>query len=135
MEAARPVPSDERGGKDMFVPPILSVAGAAASNAFILRLNVSVEMPNSPPDCFMAARPTLFRAPTSSVGSYVERSLNRLLRSARLRFPRGGSGGGGPLGLGVDKALGLTDVVRLCVLVDLPDTIDEGRTVNLDVRD
>jgi len=57
------------------------------------------------------------------------------LSSAKLIFVKGGRGGGGPLGFGVDKALGLTDVVRLCDLVDLPDAAEEGLTVNLDVRD
>jgi hypothetical protein len=65
IDAASPLPRLLRGGRDIFVPPILSVAGAAASRAFILRLKASVETPNSPPDCFMAANPTLFRAPTS----------------------------------------------------------------------
>ena len=69
MEAAKPLPRLLKGGRDIFVPPILRVAEVAASRAFILRLKVSVEMPNSPPDFCMAARPRVFRAPTSWVGS------------------------------------------------------------------
>ena len=60
--------------------------------------------------------------------------MNRLFISARLRFPRGGKAGGGPLGLGVDKALGLTEVVRLWDLVDLPEAAAEGLILSLDVR-
>jgi hypothetical protein len=59
-------------------------------------------------------------------------SWNRLFRSARLRFVRGGRGGGGPLGFAVAIALGLTEVVRLCDFVDFADLAAEGVTVLFD---
>ena len=96
------------------MPPILRFAGAAGSSAFIFRLKASVSTPNSLPFALLnAAMPSVLRAPCSLVGSYDERSLKIFFRSERLRFVNGGRGGGGPLGFGVARALGLTLVVRL----------------------
>lgn len=66
------------------------------------------------------------------MGSYEDMSWNMLFRSARLRFVKGGRGGGGPLGFAVAIALGLTDAVRLCDFVDFADLAAEGLAVLFD---
>ena len=63
IDAARPVPRDPSGGRERLVEPTCRDAAAAVSIVFIFITNADVLAANSPPDCCMAANPTLFREP------------------------------------------------------------------------
>ena len=63
MDAARPVPREPSGGSERLVEPTCIDASALVSIAFIFISNAAVLAENSPPDCCMAAKPTLLRDP------------------------------------------------------------------------
>jgi hypothetical protein len=63
IEAANPVPRELRGGRERLVDPTCMDAGAVVSMAFIFISKADVLALNSPPDCCMAAKPTLLRDP------------------------------------------------------------------------
>jgi hypothetical protein len=63
MDAASPVPRELRGGRERFVDPTCIDAAALVSIAFIFISKADVLAANSPPDCCMAAKPTLLSDP------------------------------------------------------------------------
>jgi len=63
IEAASPVPRELSGGKERFVDPTCMDAVALVSMAFIFIAKAGVLAENSPPDCCIAAKPTLLRDP------------------------------------------------------------------------
>jgi hypothetical protein len=122
---------DDSGGREAAVSPILSAAGAAGSRALTFRWNESVLTPNSPPDCCIAAIPSLCSEPCRSAGSYEDISLNIKFKSPRLIFVRSvGRGGGGPLARGVGAEDGLTENDRLEVIELFNDALDDKDSIS-----